>query len=469
MNENSLDCSEEQLDELLGEMHLYHQELEQANEIIRASEENLRMTLQSIGDAVIATDVNGMVVRMNPVAEQLTGWKLAEAKDKPLDEVFRIENAETDLPAENPVAKVLATGQIVGLANHTKLISKDGAEYQISDSGSPIVDDHGQITGVVLVFRDVTEEYSLHRELRESEVRFRTIVEGAPDPIFIQSEMKFVYLNPAACRFFRINSRDELIGKPVMERFHPDYHAKIKARIALLNSGVSVDELFEQRFIRMDGTEVWGETAGDPILYEGKNAALVFLRDISRRKEAEQALRESEVNYRLLVENQTDIVVKVDLEGRFLFVSPSYCKMFGKTEEELIGQTFMPLVHEEDQARTSEAMKALFSPPYTAHVEQRALTKNGWLWLGWNDTALLDQDGNVTAIIGVGRDITGRKKAEAKLLNWKEQLEVQVDIKTKELQERIKELQRFQDATIEREFRIKELRDEIALLKGNQS
>lgn len=818
-------------------------------EQIARQEENLRITLQSIGDAVIATNVEGLVVRMNPVAEKLTGWKLAEAKGKPLDEVFKIENAETGLPAESPVAKVLETGQVVGLANHTKLISKDHKEYQIADSGAPIIDDHGQINGVVLVFRDVTKDYYLHQTLRESEngyrlmfehnpqpmwiydletlaflkvnqaatshygyseeeflsmtikdirpkadlerlmenvreqgrsyersgqwrhlkkdgsvihveitshsvvfnkrpgrhvlitditdrllaerqieeskqavhqneVRFRTIVEGAPDPIFIQSEMKFVYLNPAACRFFRINSWDELVGKPVMERFHPDYHAKIKARIALLNAGQPVEELFEQRFIRMDGTEVWGETAGDPIVYEGKNAALVFLRDISQRKAAEQALhesetrwqfalegagdgiwdwnlqsqeiffsdqwkrmlgyepaevpnelsewktrvhpddltqalkdvekhidgetdvylnehrlrskdgsykwildrgkvishdeqgkplrfvgihsditerknaehrlqitqfgidhaqigiyqveedgtityanhyaaktldytseeligkslfeiaptfdpdsfhkhriatkakgsntivsvhqrkdgsefpvevtvnyfqfkdkmlsfsfvrditerqqaeealKESEANYRLLVENQTDIVVKVDLEGRFLFVSPSYCRMFGKTEDELIGQTFMPLVHEEDQERTAEAMKSLFAPPHRVYLEQRAFTAKGWVWLAWNDTVLLNNNGEVTAIIGVGRDVTERKQAETELLELKEQLEIQVDEKTKELQARIKELQRFQDATIEREFRIKELRDEIALLKRNKS
>nr|MBD3621883.1 PAS domain S-box protein [Sunxiuqinia sp.] len=96
---------------------------------------------------------------------------------------------------------------------------------------------------------------------------------------------------------------------------------------------------------------------------------------------------------------------------------------------------------------------------------QRAFTAKGWVWLAWNDTVLLNNNGEVTAIIGVGRDVTERKQAETELLELKEQLEIQVDEKTKELQARIKELQRFQDATIEREFRIKELRDEIALLK----
>jgi len=137
------------------------------------------------------------------------------------------------------------------------------------------------------------------------------------------------------------------------------------------------------------------------------------------RKQAEKELVESEEKYRLLVENQTDMIVKVDLEGRFLFVSPSYCKVFGKTEEELLMRNFMPLVHEEDQERTARNMEKLFQPPFSVYIEQRAMTKDGWKWLGWMDTAILDDNGNVEEIIGVGRDITDIKQAE------KEKIEAQ--------------------------------------------
>ena len=135
----------------------------------------------------------------------------------------------------------------------------------------------------------------------------------------------------------------------------------------------------------------------------------------SGMKKAEKALHESEKKYRLIVENQTDLVVKVDTAGRFQFVSPSYCEIFGKTEKELLGKTFMPLVHEDDRDSTAKAMENLYRPPYTAYMEQRAMTKNGWRWLGWMDTALLDKNKKVTAIIGVGRDITGRKETEKEL------------------------------------------------------
>jgi PAS domain S-box-containing protein len=135
----------------------------------------------------------------------------------------------------------------------------------------------------------------------------------------------------------------------------------------------------------------------------------------ARAEKAEEALRASEERYRLLVENQTDLVVKVDVEGRFLFVSPSYCRTFGKTEQELLGSTFMPLVHEEDREAAVRAMAALFRPPHACHVEQRAMTVHGWRWFAWADTAVLDREGKVIAVVGVGRDVTDRREVEERL------------------------------------------------------
>ncbi|MDP2365717.1 MAG: PAS domain S-box protein, partial [Ignavibacteria bacterium] len=126
-------------------------------------------------------------------------------------------------------------------------------------------------------------------------------------------------------------------------------------------------------------------------------------------------LKESEQKYRLLVENQNDMIIKVDKDGKFTFVSPSYCKLFGKREDELIGKSFIPLVHDDDIENTRDAMLDLYHEPYSCYVEQRALTEEGWKWLAWSDTAVLDADGNVESIIGVGRDITSRKNAEEEL------------------------------------------------------
>ncbi|HSW60360.1 MAG TPA: PAS domain S-box protein [bacterium] len=141
----------------------------EAERKLRESRERYKTTLNSIGDAVIATDAFGNVQMMNPVAEQLTGWKISEAKGELLETVFVISNAFTGEKVENPVKKVLNAGDIVGLANHTVLKSRNGDEYQIADSGSPIKDEFGNIKGVVLVFRDVTEKYMIEEQLKQTQ------------------------------------------------------------------------------------------------------------------------------------------------------------------------------------------------------------------------------------------------------------------------------------------------------------
>lgn len=147
--------------------------------------ERLFVTIRSIGDAVIATDTSGRVELMNMVAEQLTGWKNAEAQGKPLTEVFTIVNAKTGEEAVNPVDQVLKHGKIVGLANHTRLIARDGAKYQIADSAAPINDSNGKTTGVVLVFRDVSKEYRMREELRQNEQFMNSVLESIQDGISI--------------------------------------------------------------------------------------------------------------------------------------------------------------------------------------------------------------------------------------------------------------------------------------------
>jgi PAS domain S-box-containing protein len=139
------------------------------NERIRLGEERLAITLRSIGDAVIATDEFGRVHTLNAVAEELTGWQTAEARDAPLDRIFRIGNEETRATVESPVDKTLRQGSTVGLANHTLLIARDGTETPIEDSAAPIRDAGGKVVGVVLVFRDASLERSIARSLRDAD------------------------------------------------------------------------------------------------------------------------------------------------------------------------------------------------------------------------------------------------------------------------------------------------------------
>jgi len=165
--------------------------------------ENLRITLNSIGDAVIATDTEGRITRMNPIAETLTGWTTEASQGKPLLDVFNIVNAGTRQPAFNPVGHVLATGKTIGLANHTILIAQGGEEYQIADSAAPIRGRDGFTTGVVLVFRDVTEEYRMRDEMEQTHILLRAVVEQSHVPMLMATvEDSCIRLANQACLDF---------------------------------------------------------------------------------------------------------------------------------------------------------------------------------------------------------------------------------------------------------------------------
>jgi len=158
-------------------------------------------------------------------------------------------------------------------------------------------------------------------------------------------------------------------------------------------------------------TIVWNKALQKQV----KLKTLELEEDISRRERIEEDLAASEEKYKLLINNQLDLLVEIDADGRFLFVNPSYCNTFGKKEEELLGHTFMPMIHPDDLASTMEAMKKLKTPPYTCYLEQRSQTLQGWRWLAWMDKAILDNEGNISRIIGLGRDITKQKETELKI------------------------------------------------------
>ena len=162
---------------LLAEsLHRARRQAEERETREREQREGFRVTLASIGDAVIATDALGLVTLMNEVAQSLTGWNAEDASGRPLDEVFTIVNEQTRQRVDNPALRAIREGTIVGLANHTLLIAKGGAEIPIGDSGAPIRDSRGRVLGAILIFRDITER-------RRAEDKFRLVVESAPNAI----------------------------------------------------------------------------------------------------------------------------------------------------------------------------------------------------------------------------------------------------------------------------------------------
>lgn len=195
---------------------------------LRRSEEKLTITLQSIADGVIATDALGIIDLMNPAAERMCGRSAREAIGRPLEEIFRVVNAETREPLENPVQKVLALGGMVGLANHTTLIASDGRELQIADTAAPMRDSTGQVLGVVLVFRDVTEAYRAQQELRGRERQLTIITEALPGPITrTNREGRYVFANTAFARAVG-RTIPEIIGRTRLEVLGADNCAELE-------------------------------------------------------------------------------------------------------------------------------------------------------------------------------------------------------------------------------------------------
>ncbi|MBI4975887.1 MAG: GAF domain-containing protein [Spirochaetes bacterium] len=193
---------------------------------LQESEARLSATLRSIGDGVIATDASGNVISLNNVAETLTGWKTRDAFGRGLSEIFNIVNAQTRRPAANPVFRVLTEGIIVGLANHTALIARDGTERQIADSAAPIRSERGDIIGTVLVFRDVTDEYHMQESVTKSEEQYRHLFSEMRAGFALHEIICDVDGTPTDYRFLAVNDafermtglkRADIIGKTVRE------------------------------------------------------------------------------------------------------------------------------------------------------------------------------------------------------------------------------------------------------------
>jgi PAS domain S-box-containing protein len=279
-----------------GAMRAAQRRATDAEQTTREQAERLRITLASIGDAVIATDELGRVSYLNPVAESLTGWKTVEATDLPLEQVFCIVNELSRQPVENPAAKALREGVVVGLANHTVLIAKDGTELPIDDSAAPIKDEHGRVSGCVLVFRDVAEQREAARVLRASEDRKTAMFETALDSIISMDHTgKIFEFNSAAERTFGF-SRDQVLGQELADTIIPpkfrDSHRNGLAHYLATGEGPVLNQRLELSALHANGNEFDIELTVTRIPVEGPPQFTAYIRDISDRKRAESELKE---------------------------------------------------------------------------------------------------------------------------------------------------------------------------------
>ena len=279
--------------ELLTAQQQTSERLQQANLTLQLSEEKIGVTLNSIGDAVLATDANTCVTSLNPVAEHLTGWTQAQALGRPVSEVFHILNKETRQAATIPVMAALEHGTIQGLANHTVLIARDGGECDIADSCAPIRNRDGEVVGAVLVFRDVTEEYAVQQELRDSSALVQTILSTVVDGVitFHAASGKIETVNPAAERMFGYSAaalRDQAVSLLIPELAeNPHFEALTPAtEPPVPGNGLGREVLGH----RKDGSPFPLEIATGEMWLRGERYFTGILRDLTARKEIDAAL-----------------------------------------------------------------------------------------------------------------------------------------------------------------------------------
>ncbi len=379
--------------------------------LLYAQQEWLRATLISIGDAVIATDVNAKITFLNEVAESLTGWTQEEAKGKPIDKIFVITNEETGAPVENPVPKALREGRVVGLANHTNLTAKDGSQVPIDDSAAPIRDVNGNVTGVVLVFRNIAER----KQAEKAGQLLRAIVDSSADAIISKNlDGTITSWNKSAERLFGYTA-EEMVGKPVTILIPPDRLDEEPKIIERLKESMRVDYI-ETRRVRKDGTELDISLTISPVLDANGRiiGASKIARDITERKRIEKHLHDSERQLRSMVDSIDQLAWMANAEGWIYWYNKRWYEYTGATPAEMEGwgwqsvhdPKILPEVMEKwsESIRTGQPFDMIFPLKGADGVFRPFLTRIN---------PVSDHDGNVWKWFGTNTDIDALSRAEA--------------------------------------------------------
>jgi PAS domain S-box-containing protein len=379
---------------------------------LRRERTRFAVTLASIGDAVVATDTQGRVTFMNPVAETLTGWGAHEAKGKDLAEVFHIVNMETQDVVESPVSTVLREGTVVGLANHTLLLARDGTERLIDDSGSPIREPDGRLAGVVLVFRDVSERRRAEEALHESQKRLHLALSSSRTIAWSWD------LRTAAVTHSK--NAGEILGLPASESIsaswehvHPEDVGRVRAALdrAVTERGGYHCEF---RVTRPDGGGVlWLQAhgtvecgaAGEPLRIIGTAT------DITARKRTEDDLRRAAA----LLEHTHEAILVLDLNETILFWNRGATELYGWTLEEALGQVAYQL------------LGTRFPEPFEA-IKAELLQRGRWagdltqtrrdgspLVVSSRWALQCDVQGQPLAFLEINSDVTARTQMEAQI------------------------------------------------------
>ena len=387
----------------------------QAQSTLRESQQNLAITLDSIGDAVIATDTTGRITNMNPSAERLTAWPRSDALGRPLTEVFRIINAQTRLPSINPVQLVMERGEVVGLANHTALLARDGCEYQIADSAAPIRDATGIIVGVVLVFSDVTEKYAIQQALQ----RRKNMMERTENMVHLASFEWDIDANSVTWspEMFHIFGRDPALGIPNLqgqiELYTPQSAQMLFDAVGKAVSDGTPYEL-ELMTLQPDGEQRPCFVKGFPERDDNGRVVRVagLVQDISVRKKADMELRQSEQKFSTAFSScPVAASIATADDGSFIEVNENYERDFGWTRADLIGKTSVEVGVWPDGATRDTWVEAIRREGRLVNYETVWMHKNGERRHVSLSAEVTELNGR-SCILAYATDISARKRAD---------------------------------------------------------
>lgn len=340
-----------------------------------------RVALASIGDAVITTDTQGRITFLNPVAESLSGWKEDVALGVPLERIFRIVNRDTRKTVESPSVRALRDGVVVGLANHTLLIAKDGTEHPIDDSAAPIHNGQSEVAGVVLVFRDISERYRQEQALQDALAYADNIIETLREPFLVlDKDLRVVTANRSFYQNFHVPP-EETQGRFIYDLGNRQWD--IPRLRTLLEEVLPQNHAFEGFEVEHDfltlGRKVMLLNARR-IRKPGNHSELILLaiEDITDRKTAEVALQSSELSYRRLFQTAQDGILILDADSlKIIDANPFMSELLGYSQEELLGKELWQIGLFRDRQASQALYQELQAKGFIRYEHLPLETKDG--------------------------------------------------------------------------------------------
>ncbi len=378
----------------------------------------LNVTLHSIGDAVIATDAEARVTFMNPVAEALTGWTAEDAAGVPLDTVFHIVNEATRRTVESPVAKALREGVVVGLANHTLLLARDGTERPIDDSAAPIRDEAGQVAGVVLVFRDITERYRHEQEVRDASEYAQNILATLRESFLVlDRDLRVVSANACFYQTFHV-SPETTEGRLVYELGSGQWD--IPALRTLLEELLPQNHEFNDFEVEHTFPDIGRKNMrlnARRVRKPGNHSELILLaiEDVTDGWLAQYQLVISEQRYRRLFETAKDGILILDA-GTMAVVdaNPYMSELLGYSREDFEGRQLWEIGLFRDKSESEAAVRTLRAERYLRYEDLPLKSEGGKVQEVDIIANVYQEDGHQVAQCNI-RDITERRQLERQI------------------------------------------------------